>query len=91
MPANGRQHTRRGRVGAVKRAWKRARWFIENGYSAARTSELTGVRRDVVEKMKNGWPQDSPSGLQARQEDRQAGQVQQGQERIAAYRRAEET
>lgn len=57
---------------------KRARWYLLNGYSAARVSELLEIPIDVCEKMKNGWPQD-PTGQGLENERRQARQVRQGQ------------
>lgn len=33
---------------------KRAEWFLHNGYSAKRTSEITGIPKDLCEVMKNG-------------------------------------
>ena len=68
---------------------KRARWFLNNGYSVKRTAEITSVPAEVCERIKNGWPQDSPEGLQ--DQERKARQIHQGQERVAAYRGEKET
>lgn len=57
---------------------KRARWFLNNGYSAARTAEITGVPEDVCDKMKNGWPQD-PTRQGMAHEGRQARQIIEGE------------
>lgn len=57
---------------------KRARWYLLNGYSAKRVSELMEIPLDVAEKMKNGWPQDQTwQGLE--NERRQAGQIIEGE------------
>lgn len=57
---------------------KRARWYLLNGYSAARVSELLEIPLDVCEKMKNGWPQDhARQGLA--DEGRQARQIIEGE------------
>lgn len=68
-------------------AMKRAEWFLNNGYSAKRTSEITGIPEDLCEVMKNGRSENRAwQGLE--DEGRQAGSIRKGQERFAENRGA---